>query len=66
MTARSDAYRQRLLKAGGQIVAVRMTAEQLQTLDRCRLKRSDAPESRSACVNRILADHARRAVDDQP
>ena len=66
MTARSDAYIQRLRKEGGQIVAVRMTAQQLATLDRCRVRRTDAHESRSACVNRILADHARRAIDDQP
>lgn len=51
MTERSKRYLDKLRKNGGTIVAVRMTAAQLQTLDR--LRRDG--ESKSACVNRLIA-----------
>jgi len=51
MTDRSKAYLDRLRKAGGRIIAVRMTADQLAVLNR--LRRAD--ESQSACVNRLIS-----------
>lgn len=66
MTARSKAYVRRLRDAGGAIVAVRMTREQLAALDACRLK-TTIPESRSACLNRLVAqDCILRRLDDLP
>lgn len=55
MTARSratKAYVDRLRAAGGKIIAVRMTAAQLEQLNRLRLP----GESASACVNRLVVD----------
>jgi len=66
MTARSKAYVRRLRDSGGAIVAVRMTREQLAALDACRLK-TTIPESRSACLNRLVAqDCIQRRLDDLP
>lgn len=54
MTERSKRYLQRFKQAGGTIVSVRMTAEQLRMLDRLRI--GEIGESRNACVNRLVAD----------
>jgi len=64
-TRQSD-YAKRLRDSGGAIVAVRMTREQLAALDACRLK-TTIPESRSACLNRLVAqDCIQRRLDDLP
>lgn len=49
---RSRAYMARFREAGGVLVAVRMTAEQLASLDALRLP----GESRNACVLRVIDD----------
>lgn len=65
---RTREYLTRLRKAGGTIVAVRMTKSQLAALDALRMPKT---ESRSACVNRLVNDRQfqrqmntnRRAID---
>jgi hypothetical protein len=57
MTARSQKYLARLKESGGQIVPVRMTREQLLALDACRFMGNALKESRSACVNRLVAEN---------
>jgi len=50
MTARSDRYVARLRNAGGKLVSVRMTAEQLAAANALRLPE----ESLTSCINRLV------------
>ena len=59
MTERSKRYLQRHKQAGGTIVSVRMTAAQAAALDALRI--AAIGESRTACVNRLVADRAFQA-----